>query len=357
MEPQIRSPRVLSAPRRRRVAFALVVACLASSLAGGGCTRTAGEEPRPQAVRAPARTLAYVTNNIDNSVSVIDVEAGREVAAVQIPRIGARYAYPGFLIATADGAKIYVANLNTSSLSVVDTGTNTVLERIDLDHPPRQMAFTPDGRKLYVAGDGEVAYVIDTAGDTLATRIPVGDSTSDVAVAGDGRRAYFTTAAGTLAVVDTGTDAVVDSIVDLRGASGIVLDGAGTTAYVLRNDHPGRVYFVDLGSGKVAAETRVEDSPIAAALSPDGRHLYVVNRGSDTLSIIDTASHQLETSIPAGSVPAGLAVSRDGKRIYVAATGSNALYVLSAESRSVVSKVKIERAAAPRPMGVAVVEP
>lgn len=344
-----------SMPRRQRGSLSLLAACLASTLVVSACSSTTKGEARPAARHAGA--LAYVTNNIDNSISVIDVETAREVTSVPIPRIGARYAYPAFITATADGRKLYVANLNTSSLSVVDTADNTILKRIDLDHPPREMAFSPDGRKLYVAGDGEVAYVIDPSSDTLLTRLPIGDSSSDVALSPDGRRAYFTTAAGTVAVVDTSTDTVSNSIVDLRGAAAIVLDPTGTTAYVLRNDHPGRVYFVDLASGAVTAETQVEDSPIAAALSPDGRHLYVLNRGSDTLSIIDTAARKLEASMPAGSAPGALALSRDGKRLFVAATGSNALYILSPESRSLLAKVKIERAAAPRPMGVAVVEP
>jgi len=340
-----------SAPTQRGRAPVLA---LALALLGLGACRGAAQQPAPPGA-APAKR-AYVANTAEGTVSIVDVEAGVEVNKVRIPPAGARFAYPSFLAASADGGKVYVANLNTASVSVIDTATDTITTKIELDHPPRDMALTPDGKKLYVAGDGQVAYVIDTTTDTLGATVPLGDASFDVAIAPDGRRAYVTVAAGTIAVVDVTTDTVVENIVDLRGAAGLTIDRTGKTAYVLRNDHPGRIYVVELDRGTVVAEIPVDDSPITAALSPDGNWLYVVNRGSGTLSIVDTQARREVTALAVGAVPSSIAISRDGKFLYIAAAGSNAVYVVSTDTRTVAKKIKLERTAAPRPSGIVLIE-
>ena len=50
------------------------------------------------------------------------------------------------------------------------------------------------------------------------------------------------------------------------------------------------------------------------AVSPDGTRVYVPNQGSDTVSVINTASNTVVATIPAGSQPVGAGVSPDGAR-------------------------------------------
>ena len=54
------------------------------------------------------------------------------------------------------------------------------------------------------------------------------------------------------------------------------------------------------------------------AVSPDGQHAYVVNGGSSTVSVIDTASNTVTATI---SVPGAsrVAVTPDGRYAYVTA--------------------------------------
>jgi YVTN family beta-propeller protein len=59
-----------------------------------------------------------------------------------------------------------------------------------------------------------------------------------------------------------------------------------------------------------------------AAASPDGRSLYVVNQGSDTVSQYDisadgTLTPKTPAAVPTGSSPFGIAVAPDGAHVYV----------------------------------------
>ncbi|PRC61731.1 hypothetical protein C6A85_06950, partial [Mycobacterium sp. ITM-2017-0098] len=77
-------------------------------------------------------------------------------------------------------------------------------------------------------------------------------------------------------------------------------------------------------------------APSALALSPDGRLLYVTNRGSNSVSVIDAATFtridantsMFTKDIRVGSAPSALALSPDGRLLYVTNRGSNSVSVI-----------------------------
>src|SRR5688572_14484075 len=58
-----------------------------------------------------------------------------------------------------------------------------------------------------------------------------------------------------------------------------------------------------------------------AIVTPAGR-LYVTNENSGDLTVIDTATRQVISTIPLGKRPRGIKVSPDGTTLYVALSGS-----------------------------------
>jgi YVTN family beta-propeller protein len=68
----------------------------------------------------------------------------------------------------------------------------------------------------------------------------------------------------------------------------------------------------------VATTVPVGSTPLSAAVTPDGRHVYIVNAGSSNVSVIDTASNTVTATIP---VPGAgrVAISPDGRYAYVTA--------------------------------------
>ena len=67
----------------------------------------------------------------------------------------------------------------------------------------------------------------------------------------------------------------------------------------------------------LASADRPVNLPFAAAVSPDGRTLYVANAGSDDLSVIDIATGRARAHLATGRNPRGLALSPDGRRLFV----------------------------------------
>jgi YVTN family beta-propeller protein len=62
----------------------------------------------------------------------------------------------------------------------------------------------------------------------------------------------------------------------------------------------------------VVATIPVGSVPLAVAVSPDGKHVYVANSGSNNVSVIDTATNTLEVTVPVGSGPRAVPSLRTG---------------------------------------------
>lgn len=80
----------------------------------------------------------------------------------------------------------------------------------------------------------------------------------------------------------------------------------------------GKLSVVDLSSRSVSAVINTGLEPFAVAVSPDGSRAYVSNSGSGSISVVDTAANAVIATIPARGGPRGLAVTPDGTRVYVA---------------------------------------
>ncbi len=60
-------------------------------------------------------------------------------------------------------------------------------------------------------------------------------------------------------------------------------------------------------------------------------YAYVLNRNSNNVSVIDVATDQLITSITVGTTPVAIAITPDGKVAYVVNQGSNNVSAMYAQ--------------------------
>src|SRR5204862_132514 len=100
-----------------------------------------------------------------------------------------------------DGRYLYTGNYagNVGTVSVIDTTTNTVVGTpIALPNPEGYasvatygLVVSPDGQRLYIVDRAAAGVtVIDTVSRTVVDRIEIDGETIDVAVSADGKRLY-----------------------------------------------------------------------------------------------------------------------------------------------------------------------
>jgi YVTN family beta-propeller protein len=151
--PVLRLPRVVPLA----AALALLVTVAAPAHAG----------PDPSS----ARTLAYVTNRADNTVSVIDTSSNAVTATIPVG------SSPQAVAVNPAGTLAYVTNVNDDTVSLISTSRNTVTATIGVGLGPTAVAINPAGTLAYVANTGNgfaagTVSVIDTSSNTVTATIP-----------------------------------------------------------------------------------------------------------------------------------------------------------------------------------------
>ena len=87
-----------------------------------------------------ALTHAYITNNLDGTVSVIDTATNIVTAAIGVG------SFPGHVAVSSDDTRIYVSDASDNAVSVIDTSTDTVIDTIPVGDGPSHLALTPTAR-------------------------------------------------------------------------------------------------------------------------------------------------------------------------------------------------------------------
>ncbi|MFE7043340.1 IPT/TIG domain-containing protein [Streptomyces atratus] len=268
----------------------------------------------------------------------------RQSAALLLPPSGATIPVGGSPLGvtlTPDGARAYVANRASNTVSVIDTATETVTATIAAAGGPTLLAFSPDGTRAYLTlfDDGAVD-VIDTAAGTITATIAVGAGAVGVAVGPDGNRAYVTSQnVNTLSVINTATDTVTATLTVGAGPVGVAISPDGTRGYVA-NTGDGTVSVIDTVTNTVTGSILVGDVPVLVAFTPDGSRAYVSTAGENAVNVIDTASNTVTATIPV-ITPRVVAMSPDGVTAYVADLSADTVTVLDVTTNTAAGTIPV----------------
>ncbi|HEX7842435.1 MAG TPA: hypothetical protein VF469_33410, partial [Kofleriaceae bacterium] len=115
-------------------------------------------------------------------------------------------------IAAADTAYITddgVPGSGPGTVSVIDTGSNTVIKTVTVGERPRTVAVNPQTRMVYVTNEGSSSpgsvSVIDGRTNTVVATIPVN---TPFGIAASGQRVYVAGSSNTVSVISTTTNTV-----------------------------------------------------------------------------------------------------------------------------------------------------
>jgi YVTN family beta-propeller protein len=286
-------------------------------------TLATGFEPSGIVVDGSGETL-YVANRLSGDISVIDLKAGQESKRLLAGR-GASY-----LAISPDGKWIYCTHIYpnpgafrtqpNSEVTIIDTARQMVVERQTLHNVAGvfHVAVSADG-KLGVVAQLRPKNLIPLAhvehgwvfGDSLTlfgddiggpVQIPIDELDRyyalpwGVAIAPDKSKIFLTTA---------GSESV--TVIDV--------------AHLLQTVRSRRQPFVnDLSASAdyVSARIAVGHNPRGVLISQDGKRLYVANRLDDNISVIDTTTDKVASTIDLGG-PQTVDALRRGERLFFTA--------------------------------------
>ncbi len=309
---------------------------------------------RPQALALSPDGELLVVSGKTSELVVIDAEDGAQRQRVLLPnetenapRVEppspnilkpdekGQLSYTG-LVFSPDGSRILMSNVE-GSIKVFNVDANSKVTPshsipLPLAKAPRRdpeipsgLAFSADGKKLYVCGNlSNKLLELDAESGQVLRAFDVGVAPYDVVVVNG--KAYVSNWGGRRPGPG-----------DLTGPA-----GRGT---VVRVDpvrfiaSEGSVSIIDLTTGQLVRELLTGLHASGLAVSPDRRYVVCANAGSDHLSVIDAQADKLHETIWAkpkpsdllGASPNAVLFSPDGKRLYAANGAQNAIAVFNFE--------------------------
>jgi YVTN family beta-propeller protein len=267
---------------------------------------------------------AYIGNFKDNTVSVIDTEAGKVVATVPVS------AGPHGMAITQDGRTVYISGDGSSAVDVIDTATDKVVKTIEVGKAPNGIALTPDNRLLLVTvyGENRMAF-IDTSTQTVVGTLAV-QKPHTVAISPDGKIAYVTVQEPGhfgLALIDLVTRSMVRTLPLEKTPRDGEFSYDGKVFYFTQAG-VSAVEVLDPASDKIMTEIPTGVSPHFVGYPRGSAFGIVTVQGPGELLLFDPATNQPVRSVSVGKQPHWATTSNDGKTVYVTNEGSNDVTVV-----------------------------
>jgi YVTN family beta-propeller protein len=256
-------------------------------------------------------------------VEVFDASTYERLAEIRLGQHGAVE-----ILFAPDGETAYASQMETASVFEIDTATFEVHRQLSTGGTwSKVMALSPDATTLYVTNwSSDDVSEIDLESGEVLRRIPTVATPRGLYPSEDGERLFVAGFGnGELGRIDL-SDGTSEVLLSTGGAMRhLVSDGERLYADDMAT---AEVYVVDLATEEVDKLADTDAKPNTIDLTPDGRVLYVSNRGRNnpesyylpgpewgSVLALDAATGEPLDAMVGGNQTTGLAVAPDGRAV------------------------------------------
>jgi DNA-binding beta-propeller fold protein YncE len=194
----------------------------------------------------------------------------------------------------------------------------------------RAIAVTPDARRLVVAHDHRRTIAIVRRGTKTTQLVDVGGQPLEVAVSPDGRLAAVTTASWDepgVALVDLRTGALLGRAPAGPAPFDATFAAGGRRLAVSGGEQEGTVHVFNPRDLRKVSEAKVGLVPRGIAPARDGRHVWVVLNGSNSVAKVELETGRVGRVLKTPHLPERVAVSPGGRHLLIVHGGMDAKHV------------------------------
>lgn len=197
---------------------------------------------------------------------------------------------------------------------------------------PYDATIRPDGTELWIPGaSGDGVVVIDRATAAVTHTIPVGEYPVSVAFAANNAFALVSCRDGEgVWKVDASTytvTAITTLPTGYQGAGNIALDPVSGLFYVV-DWYDELIYEIAADGETLLRQVNIGTSLWQLVVSADGTYLYVTDRGTDQVRVLDRASLTQIDVWDVGDDPWGIDITLDGSTLVVACEDSHEVWLV-----------------------------
>lgn len=207
-------------------------------------------------------------------------------------------------------------------------------------------ALPANADTVYTVNNNSSVSLIETSNDTFTGTIPLPFSAKPTAICLNtvSPHAYtLNSGDNTVSVIDTKNMSVVSTLTDTRftGLTTIACDPTGTRVLIGNNDASGTtssiLYLNTATLALDSQETSVGKNPGSIVFNKNGSKAYVLNQGAPSISVIDTSSKLVESTTPLleSDLPYALAMHSQDSYLYVVNLLSNSVTIINPASMEI----------------------
>ena len=286
---------------------------------------------------APGRGLLLVANKGDQSLGIIDVAAGKQVATVAE---GGKTGHE--VVASPDGRTAYVPIYGDSGVGkpgtdgdrmvVIDIRSRKVTGTVDFGHGvrPHLPVFGPKNGMLYVTTELDQAIaIVDPKTLKIVGRIPTGQPESHMlAISHDGRRGYTANVGpGTVSVLDMDARKTL-AVIPISGETQRISISPDDKWVFTSDQKEPRLAVIDTATNKVMTWVPLPGAGYGTASTPDGKWLLVDVPSKNQVAIVDLSAMKVVKSLDVPKAPQAVVVRPDGKEAYASCDSSHKIAVI-----------------------------
>lgn len=280
--------------------------------ATGAVQQTVNVGRRPGALVFDGRYL-WVVNQLDDTLQAIDPTTLAVVRQIQTDDRPAALLF--------DGAKLWVTSYSQNQVQAFDPQSG---ERVGDPVPVGLLpwAMASDGQRVWVANrNTDSLTIIDIRSPADAVTIPAGGTPAGMAFDGKWMWVSLQNQRRINALNPATREKVYTITVGLR-PSALAFDPASEQLWVT-NQGDNTVQVIDRLAGTASAPVEVGTLPRALAFA--GGRVWVANYSDNTVQAIDPMVGSAAMSIPVGTTPRGMAFDDVHQRLWVALSGENSV--------------------------------
>ncbi len=297
--------------------------------------------------------LAYITNEKDNTVSVIDIDKKKVINTV---KVGQR---PRGIILSNDGKLVLICTSDDDRVEVRDAKTMKLKFVLPSGPDPELMVMSPDDSTLYIANeDDAMVTVVDMRDKMIIDDIPVGVEPEGMGLNNDGSVLVNTSETTNMAhFINTDNLEIFENIlVDQRPR--VAMFTPGDTEVWVSAEIGGTVKVIDPKQLQVTHTIKfvipgVNDEsiqPVGIRHTENGKYTFVALGPANRIAVIDQKTKEILKYLLVGQRVWQMFFTPDNKTLLSTNGVSNDVSFIDVEKLKVTKSVKVGRF----PWGVAI---
>ena len=269
----------------------------------------------------PNKSFLYVANVEDTLISVIDTQTDKVLKNIE----GIRY--PWGFVQLAESNLVAVSGYD-KQVVIIDFDNHTILKEKLFKTHIGGITANRKGDLIYViAIDDNKVLQLDATTLNILKTFPTGKGPDGIGISENDSKLFVTnTEDGSISVIDIETGK--KSIIKTGGKPELIHGNKDHSLLYISNFFGNKIHIIDTEKGEIVKEIEGVKTPEEAVLSKDENILYVVSFDLSEVFVYDAVTLEKQSvTYKTGNKPIG--VMPVGNKLYVSNYGDNSISIIS----------------------------